>query len=191
MEFLSALWLPILAAGVFVFLVSSVLHMVIPIHKNDFLQLPNEDKVMAALRASGVRPGQYMFPRANSMKECSSPEMQAKFKQGPVGSIIVLPDGMPSIGKALLLWFIFSLLMGAFAGYLAWHTLGQGAPYLTVFRVTGTVAFVGYGASCIIDSIWKGVSWGTTFKFMVDGMLYALVTGGAFGWLWPAATAAV
>ena len=30
------LWLPILLSGVFVFVVSSVIHMALPIHKNDY-----------------------------------------------------------------------------------------------------------------------------------------------------------
>ena len=37
------------------------------------------------------------------------------------------------------------------------------------------------------DSIWKGVSWCVTSKFMFDGVVYALVTGATFAWLWPAA----
>ena len=34
---------------------------------------------------------------------------------------------------------------------------------------------------------WKGVSWGITFKFVIDGLLYGLATGAVFAWLWPAA----
>jgi len=50
MEFLSELWLPILLSAVFVFLVSSVLHMLIPIHCGDHDRLPDEDAMLAALR---------------------------------------------------------------------------------------------------------------------------------------------
>lgn len=41
---LSALWLPILLSAVIVFVASSIIHMAIPIHKNDYRQLPDEDK---------------------------------------------------------------------------------------------------------------------------------------------------
>ena len=27
--------------------------------------------------------------------------------------------------------------------------------------------------------------WPATFRSMLDGLIYALLTGGAFGWLWP------
>ena len=187
MEFLTDLWLPILLSGVGVFVVSSVLHMGLQYHKNDYVQIPNETAVLAALRSNGVKPGQYMFPRpaSGSMKECSSPEMLAKFKQGPVGSMIVLPDGMPSIGKSLLQWFLLSLAVGVFAAYVAGHSLSHGAPFAQVMRITGAVAFAGYALGNVTDSIWKGVSWSTTTKFLFDGLLYALTTGAIFAWKWP------
>ena len=37
---LAALWLPILLSAVIVFVVSSILHMALPFHKNDYRQLP-------------------------------------------------------------------------------------------------------------------------------------------------------
>lgn len=189
MQFLAELWLPIVLAGVAVFLASSVIHMMLPVHKSDFSQLPNEAKVLEALRSQGVGPGQYMFPKPASMKDCSSPEMLEKFKRGPVGSVIVLPTGVPSMGKALLQWFLFSLAVGVFVAYIAWHELVPGTPYLAVFRLTATVAFLAYGFSHMTDAIWKGVSWTTTLKFVFDGLVYGLVTGGVFGWQWPAAGA--
>ena len=42
---LTELWLPILVSAVFVFLVSSVIHMAIPIHKNDWSKMPGEEEV--------------------------------------------------------------------------------------------------------------------------------------------------
>ena len=68
MEFLTELWLPIVLAAVFVFIASSVIHMVLPIHKSDVKKMKNEDQVLEAMRANGVEPGNYMFPCAASMK---------------------------------------------------------------------------------------------------------------------------
>ena len=45
------------------------------------------------------------------------------------------------------------------------------------------IAFLAYGASSISESIWKAQSWGTTTRFVVDGLIYSLLTGGVFGWL--------
>ena len=60
---LSALWLPILLSAAIVFVVSSVIHMVLPWHKSDYPRMANEDKVMDALRPLTIPPGDYMVPR--------------------------------------------------------------------------------------------------------------------------------
>ena len=43
------LWLPILLSAVIVFVVSSIIHMASPWHKNDYPRMPNEDQVRNAL----------------------------------------------------------------------------------------------------------------------------------------------
>ena len=144
MQFLTDLWLPILLSAVFVFIASSVIHMVLQLHNKDFGKLPDEDAVMNALRSAGVQPGQYMFPCPGSMKELGTPEMQAKFEQGPVGQLVVRPNGMLPMGKSLMQWFLYSLLISVFCGYLGSLALPAGENYHTVFRVTGTVAVLGY-----------------------------------------------
>ncbi len=187
MAFLTELWLPIVLSAVFVFIISSVIHMATPMHKGDVRKLPKEDAVMDALRANGVPPGAYMFPCCECMKDMSSPEMIEKRKRGPVGWLMVLPPGGCNMGTSLICWFVFALVVGALSGYVGWHSLGAGAHYLTVFRITGTAAVLGYAVSHVPDSIWKGASWWTTTKFIFDGVLYGLVTAGTFGWLWPKA----
>ena len=102
------LWLPILLSAVFVFLVSSVVHMVLPIHKSDFKKLPDEDNAIGGL--AGVPPGDYVFPCPGSMKEMGSPEMLERYKKGPVGFLHVLPATPPQMGKALLQWFIYCIV---------------------------------------------------------------------------------
>jgi hypothetical protein len=180
-----SLWLPIVVAAVLVFAVSSIVHMALTYHRSDYRQLPKEDEVRAALRAAGLAPGQYHFPYCASTKEMSSPAMLDKYREGPVGMLTVMPSGAPPMGKLLGLWFAFSLVVGVFVAYLAGRTLPAGTEYLQVFRVAGTTAFMAYGVAQLADSIWHGQSWGTTVKMIFDGLLYALVTAGAFGWLWP------
>ncbi|MFQ5502444.1 MAG: hypothetical protein ACE5EQ_09120 [Phycisphaerae bacterium] len=188
MDFLTALWLPILLSAVFVFIASSILHMVIPIHKGDFKKLPGEEKVLAAMREAAVPPGMYTFPCAGSMKACSDPEYIVRCKLGPIGFMTVMPGSDFGMGRNLVLWFLYSVLISVLTAYVGHHAgLAPGANYLSVFRVTGTVAVLAYGVAQLNDSIWKGAPWGSTLKFVFDGVVYGLVTAGTFGWLWPEA----
>lgn len=183
---LMSLWMPIVVSAVLVFLVSSVIHMVFTYHKNDFRKLPAEDATRAALRGQAIPPGDYVVPYAGSAAAMKSPEYAQKLEEGPVLMFTVLPNGPFAMGKSLAQWFGYSLLVSLFAGYLCSRTLGPGAEYLAVFRITSTVAFAGYALGQVQNSIWYHRGWGSTFRTMFDGLLYALVTGGAFGMLWPA-----
>ncbi len=181
---LSALWLPIVLSAVIVFVASSILHMVLPYHRSDYQKLPDEAKVLAALRAAGLKRGLYMFPHATH-KDMRTPEMAEKFKQGPVGIVTVFPTGLPVMPKFLGQWFAYCLIIGFFVAYLAAHTLAVGANYLAVFRVVGTAAFLAYGLGNLSNGIWKAQPWGVVIKESFDGLIYGLLTAGTFGWLWP------
>jgi len=185
---LADLWIAILVAAVFVFVVSSVIHMVIPIHKGDYGRLPGEDALRAAMRSQGVQPGTYMFPCAGSVKEMGTPEHVAKMTEGPVGMLIVIPSGPMKMGKNLLQWFLYGILISVFTGYITGISTAAGAEYMDVFRRAGTVAILGYATAPMPDSIWKGMSWKITAKYIFDGILYGLTTAGVFAWLWPSGT---
>jgi len=179
------LWLPILLSAVGVFLVSSIIHMVLPYHKNDYKKLPDEDRFLDALQGLDVPPGEYSFPRPDSMKEYGSPEFAAKCERGPTGFVTFLPNKVAGMGGPLAMWFVYSIVVSIFAGYVARLTLPAGSEYLIVSRVTGVVAFCGYSLGLMQGSIWYKKSWSTTLKSMFDGLIYGLLTGGFFGWLWP------
>ena len=181
---LAALWLPILLSAVIVFVASSIMHTVLRYHNSDYQPIPEEDKVLAAMRAAGLKRGMYHFPFC-SHKDMKSPAMMEKYKQGPVGLMTVFPSGPPAMPKFLGMWFAHCLIISFFVAYLAGHTVVSGASYLAVFRVVGTAAFLAYGLGQLSNGIWKGQSWGVTIKEVVDGLVYGLLTAGTFGWLWP------
>jgi hypothetical protein len=181
---LAALWLPILLSAVIVFVASSIMHMVLPYHRNDYGQLPDEDKILAVLRSAALKRGLYVFPFCTH-KDMKSPALIEKQKQGPVGFLTIVPSGPPAMPKFLIQWFVYCLLIGFFVAYLAAHTVALGAHYLAVFRVVGTAASLAYGLGHLSNGIWKGQMWGTTIKEVIDGLIYGLLTAGTFGWLWP------
>ena len=180
-----SLWLPILLSAVAVFIISSIIHMVFQYHKNDFVKLPSEEQVMDDLRKHNIPPGDYNFPRANDMKDFKSPEFIEKMKQGPVGMLTMVESGPPSMGAQLFLWFIYCIIVGIIAAYIAGHAVQPGEGYLSVFRFVGCTAFACYSIALMQNSIWYKRNWGATLKSMFDGLIYALFTAGFFGWLWP------
>ena len=181
---LASLWAPILLSALFVFVASSLMHMLLKYHQSDYRQLPDEDQLRASLRAAKLTPGLYVFPYC-SHKDMKSPAAIEKYKEGPVGFMTVVPSGPPSMPKYLVQWFLFCVLVGFFVAYLASHVLLAGTHYLTVFRVVGTAAFLSYGLGNLSNGIWKGQQWSATIKEVIDGLVYGLLTAGTFGWLWP------
>lgn len=179
-----SLWLPILLSAVFVFLLSAVIHMALPWHKNDFKKMPEEDKIRAALRPFNVSPGDYIFPACEGGNYNSS-EYKAKVEEGPNQIVTVLPKGNSSMGPTFVQWFVYLVVVSFFTAYVAYHTLAAGAHHLAVFRIVGAVAFMAHSAALWPQSIWFRRSWSTTVKSTIDGLAYALVTAGTFGWLWP------
>lgn len=178
---------PILLSAVFVFIVSSILHMVVQMHTSDCQKIPGEDKFLQAMRNENLQPGSYMFPHGCSPKEMGTPEMIEKFNQGPVGFMTVTPNGMPNMGKSLGLWFAYTIVIGIFVAYIAGMGLERGAGFMAVFSMTAASAILGYAVPAVVDSIWKGQKWSITGKFIFDGLCYGLTTAATFAWLWPAA----
>ena len=115
----------------------------------------------------------------------NTPAFAEKMKAGPVMVFTVMPSGPMSMSRNLVLWFIYSAVVGFFAAYVAGRALPAGAEYLRVFRFVGVIAFVGYSLALWQMSIWYRRAWSTTVKATVDGLVYALLTAGTFGWLWP------
>ncbi|MEX2151787.1 MAG: hypothetical protein WD825_00515 [Gemmatimonadaceae bacterium] len=181
---LASLWLPILLSAVLVFLASSLLHMVLRYHRTDFAKIPNEDAIMDVLRP--VPPGDYMIPYASGPIEMKDPVLRDKMARGPIVVLTIMGEGMSTaFKKSLALWFVYSIVVSTFAAYVAGRARGPGTEYMEVFRFVGTAAFLGYALAMAQQSIWYGRKWSTTFKSMVDGLIYALLTAGVFGWLWP------
>jgi hypothetical protein len=179
------LWLPILVAAIAVFAASSLVHMVLRWHATDYRRLPNEDDVRAVVRAGGAGPGQFFIPYCADPKEMGQPEVVAKFREGPVGLLVLRPVGSPGMGKPLGLWFALNLVVSILAGYLACRTLAAGSSFPQIFRVVSIVTFAAYAGGAVQQAVWMGKPWSSTVKEVGDALIYAIVSALVFGWLWP------
>ncbi len=177
------LLVPIALSVGLVFISSSIIHMVLKWHSPDYRKLPDEPAARTALK--GVAPGQYILPHCLDTKEMSDPKLVAMFEEGPNAVLWVKPNGQMKLGPFLGKWILFTFVVSALVAYLARATLEPGADYLQVFQVVGASAWLAYSWSAPADSIWKGKPWACTFRDLVDGLVYASLTAGAFAWLWP------
>jgi len=180
---LSALWLPVLVSAVLVFIASSIIHMVMPWHKNDYRTVPNQDAAMDAIRPLAIPPGDYMIPRPTTRDGMKSPEFAEKLKKGPVLMLTVMPNGPWTMGSTFVYWFLYLVLVAALAGHVAWGAHIHGDHKAALFHTVALTAFGGYSLGLWQLSIWYRRAWSTTLKSTFDGVIYALITGATFVWL--------
>jgi hypothetical protein len=181
----SALLLPALLSAVLVFIASSLVHMVVKWHNSDYRKLSNEDEVRAAIHKGRATPGQYVLPHCLHGEDMRDPAMLQRWQDGPVGMLVLKANGAPKLGGYLWRWFVYTFVIALLAGYVAQVACAPGSPYLDVFRIVGTSAWLAYAWQSPSATIWKGQPWSVTLKDMTDGLVYALLTAGAFAWLWP------
>lgn len=187
MHDLPELWLPILAAAVLVFIASSLVHMVFKWHNSDYRKVANEDEMMAALRAGSPTPGQYVFPHCMDMKQMQDDAMKQKYEQGPVGTITLLKPGRPNMGKHLLQWFVFCLVLATAFAAIALQTFGLAANPREAGHLIGLVSFLAFFSGSVLSAIWMGKPWVVVAKDLFDSLIYATVCALTFMWLWPSA----
>ena len=184
---LTLLLIPIVLSAVVVFFASFIIHMVLGYHRTDLRKLSGEkeDAVLAAIGRLNLPAGDYGIPHPGSPDRMKDPAFVAKMTRGPLVLMNVSPGGRPNLGANLAQWFVFVLVVTLFSAYITSRAVAAGSEYLNVFRFVGTTAFVGYGLGQVPESIWYKRSWVRTFKSVFDGLIYALLTAGVFGWLWP------
>jgi len=182
---LTSLWMPIVLSAVLVFIASAVVHMLLPYHRTDFSKIPGEEDVMEALRRFSLPPGDYIVPHPGGPEGMKSAAYTEKITRGPVMITTVLKSGKVEMGGQLAQWFVFCLVVSLFAGYVASRAVGPGAAYLSVSQFASTTAFLGYAMALWSNTIWYKRNWMSTAKSTFDGLVYGLLTGGVFGWLWP------
>jgi hypothetical protein len=181
---LTVLWIPILVSSALVFVAGFLAWMVLPHHRSDFRQLPEEERILSTLRAVNVPAGQYTLPYVKDWKTVS-PDTMAAIEQGPAGFMIVRKRGKVKMGPQLVQYFLWLVVMNVFVAYVTGRALPAGTNYLDVFQIAGTVAILGYAGASIPNSIWFSRPWSVTVKEVIDSIVFGLVTAGVFGWLWP------
>lgn len=178
------LWLPIVLSAAAVWVASALAWMVMPHHKSEFKKLPDEDAVARVVREQKLTPGMYAFPDCGDHSKMKDPEFIKKMNDGPVGMLHVWPPGMQMGGK-MAASFVFYLVVSVFVAYLASRSLSPGASFGSVFQMAGVAAIMAYCFATIPNDIWFNKPLNARVSCFVDGIVYGLITGTLFAWLWP------
>lgn len=187
---LTQLWLPILVSAAITFVASAILWMALPIHKHDYKNPGDkEGDILGLVRSAGLKPGVYYVPWCQGKQK--DPAVMERMKTGPWAMLTVMPSG-PNMGKMLGMWFLHLLIVGVFVAYVSSHA-GLGVRtadnYLSIFRVAGASALLAHAGYALPMCIWHGQPWSQLPGRLFDGVVYALLTAGAFAWLWPTTAA--
>jgi hypothetical protein len=183
MEFIGTLWGAILLAALAAWFWSFLSWAALNLHGGDFKGLADEQAVMNLVREKGIERGIYMFPYMSG-KECNSPEMQAKWKAGPVGMLHVWKADV-SMGKNMLLTYLTYAGASVLMAYVGYEVLPAGAGFVRVFQVMGTIGVLTYSVSFIPNMIWFQSKPRTMALCVFDGLVQGLATGAVFAGMWP------
>ncbi|RMH26081.1 MAG: hypothetical protein D6693_07735 [Planctomycetota bacterium] len=190
MGFITELWIPILVSAVAAWIVQAIVWTVMPHRKKEWRKVGDDDAFKAAIRGFNLEPGYYMFPWCDDPSKAKDAEFHKKMNEPPLGTLH-LWAGRRSMGACMAWSFVFNLAASVSVAYLAWEALERpGVDYLKVFQITGAAAFLAYTFALIPGGIWFGKPIKSMAYDVADGLAVALLTGGIFGWLWPAAQAA-
>ena len=183
MQELVSLWLPIVATTLGTHIASTIAWIVSPHHKPDVQKFPAEDALNQLIREHNVGPGAYMFPGVD-YEDMKNPETVARYEAGPYGMVVVW--NRPDMGKNIALTLTFFFISAVFIGYVSSLALEPGAPFLKVFQVAGTVGIMAFCFGAIPNDIWFRRPHRWLFTNLMDGIVYGLIAGAVFAFLWPA-----
>lgn len=187
MDFLTHLWLPIVLSGVAVWIASAVAWMAIGHHKKDRGALPNEQEFMDTIARMNIRPGSYGFPdfcQHDSLPRKERMEaLKALYDKHPQGLLCVWAPA--NMGANMLLTFLFYLVTSTAMAYVGWAALPADATFWKVFQVLGTVGILAYCFASFPNDLWFQNSRRAMLMNWIDGIVFGLITGAIFAWLWP------
>lgn len=179
---LTSLLIPIALSAVALFFVSFLSWMIFQLHKDDWKKIGAEDAFIDMVRNQNLSRGNYMFPCCDTPEEMKSEAYQQKWNEGPCGIITVFPK--VSMGKNLLLTFVYFLVISFALAYLSTLAIAPGAEFMTVFRFVATAGLLIFLSATVQHAIWFH---NRIIGHIIESILYAVIVGLIFGLMWPAA----
>lgn len=181
-DMLVSLLIPVLLSAVALFFASFLSWMVLQLHRDDWIKIEQEDQFLESLKAMNLPRGSYMFPGCKNSEEMKSEEYQRKWKAGPCGIITVFSE--VNMGRNLGLTFLYFLVVSFALAYLSTIALSPGAEFITVFKFMTLAGLLTFLSAIVQHAIWFH---NRIVGHIIESVLYAVIVGLIFGFLWPAA----
>ncbi|MEN1680626.1 MAG: hypothetical protein AAGJ46_13640 [Planctomycetota bacterium] len=169
------LWLPILLAGLAVHIACTIAWTAMPHHKPEWRPMDQQTDLIAWLKEKGAAPGQYIFPHHETAE-----------KPDGCQGMMVLWSQPPNMGANIGLTVAHSFAVSFVIGYLASLGVPAGAKFMEVFQFVTTAGILTHVFCGLPNVIWFRRK---ILMDVIDGLVYALITGAIFAALWPAASA--
>ena len=185
MQFLVELWIPILVSVGLCFIGSAASWMMLPFHRHEWHRLPTEPGVLDALREDMPSPGRYNFPFTMDGQNANRADLKASLEKGPIGFLTIAPPGVIPMWMMLGQMIVFYTIVTTLTAYVAWASLRINAPYTAVLKLVGIVSAMAYVMGSAPESIWYARPWRHWIVQAVEGIVFGVMTGAVFAWLWP------
>lgn len=138
-------------AGIAVFIVSAIDHMVLPIGHMGVKALPNEEAITAAMRAGITEKGLYFFPGMD-MSQKMTPEQEKawidKFTAGPTGLLVYSPGGEgPMMPRQLIIELLLDIVAACIAAWVVSLTATSFGRRVLLVTLLGLFAWLSVSVS--------------------------------------------
>jgi hypothetical protein len=177
-----------LLAGVAIFAWSSVIHMLTPLGEAGVGELPHERGVLTVIRDSVPEAGFYIFPGfgvapGSTVTPAVQEEWARRYREGPVGIMVVHPHGRPPIGAGMFLLELLTDVAAALVGALVLFMARGGLP--GYWSRVGLVTLLGPFAWLAIETsytIWYGFPLAYSLSALIDQVGGACAAGLVLAW---------
>jgi hypothetical protein len=89
------------------------------------------------------------------------------------------------LASRLAAFFAFALAVSVLVAYVAGRTMPPAQEYFHVWRVAGTMGILAYAAGPVGAAIAGSRAWDGAWRDVAHGIVYGVLTAGAFGGFWP------
>jgi hypothetical protein len=169
-----------IVGGIILFVWSFMAWVILPLHTSTMREIPNEDAVVAALKATLPTRGVYMLrhnPGMSADKAAQDAWLQ-KVAQGPNGMIIYDPAGAePMMAGQMVGGLLIDILSALIVAWLLTRSTALSASYISRVMFCGMFAIFATAFDYLTMWNWMGYPGDFTTGLIVDALIAWLLAG--------------